>query len=132
MSADAIGPLMSRRRLLGVLAGAGVVVGVGGIAGVARIAAGGDDYEGVVAGIRRVGAAHLDSDATSGREQDLREGLPDGWAPPTGEPVTQLEVLGDRVQADFAEGRTVDVAGWRLSQTEAQAAALIAIETGAR
>lgn len=132
MSDDATAPLMSRRRVLGVLAGASVALGVGGVAGVARISGGGDDYEGVIAGIRRVGAAHLDSDATSGREQDLREGLPGGWDTPTGEPMSQLEELDDAVQADFAEGRTVDVAGWRLSQTEAQAAALIAIETGAR
>jgi hypothetical protein len=132
VSADARAPLMSRRRLLGVLAGAGAVVGVGGVAGVVRIATGGDDYDGVIAGIRRVGRAHLDSDSTSGREQDLRRGLPDGWVPPTEEPLPQLTELGDAVAADFTEGRTVEVAGWRLSETEARAAALIAIETGAR
>ena len=35
--------------------------------------------------------------------------------------------LRGRVRADFAAGRTADVAGWRLARTEARAMALLAL-----
>ncbi len=38
-----------------------------------------------------------------------------------------LPALAVEIEADFAEGRTIDVDGWVLSRTEARAAALISL-----
>lgn len=125
-------PAMSRRRLLGWMAGGGAWLGLGGLAGLGCSALrGGEDPDGVVAGIGRVGAAHLDGEAAGDTAQDLSTGVPHGWEPPTSVPLSDLAVLGEAARADFASGRTVDVAGWRLARTEADAAALIALRAGA-
>lgn len=41
--------------------------------------------------------------------------------------LSSLSALEGEIEADFAAGRTVDVAGWVLSETEARAAALISL-----
>lgn len=115
--------LLSRRTLLGLLAGsaAGLLVGCSddGSPEEARVCdavgAGGEEVpEGLVVIGTRYRELHPDDDP-SVIGADL----------PPDDPAAGLAALAQRVRADFAAGDTVDVDGWVLARTEARAAAVL-------
>jgi len=73
-----------------------------------------------------IGKAYL---VQSGSEKDLRSianALSHACGGPHGAPDKMKEALCSRIRGDFAQGRTVRVQGWVLSQTEASVCALVA------
>ncbi len=79
--------------------------------------------------VAAVGRAYLDERPDSS-EQRLAERLADdlGWS---GDEAAEVlaERLVERIRGDFREARTVRVAGWMLSETEARWAALVALRS---
>jgi hypothetical protein len=116
------GTTVSRRTVLGLLAGSGIglLVGCGSGPSADERACGAvqASIPEAPAGLVAIGARYRqlfpDDDLTAvGRD------LPE-------EPGAALAALSERVRADFAAGDTVDVDGWVLSRTEARAAAIVA------
>ncbi len=118
---------MSRRRLLGWLAGGGASALVAG--GALRFVQAGssDDADPTVGSVRRIGEAYLASVHNEGSEPALRRRLPVGWDAPEGQPMSRFGELRPSVRGDFADGHTTVVGGWCLSLAEARGAALVTL-----
>lgn len=73
-----------------------------------------------------VGTAYLGS--TTVDEAMLRAELPELTGADATALIAEFPALQPKVQADFLDGRTVDLDGWILAETEARAAALVALQ----
>lgn len=74
-----------------------------------------------------IGLAYREQTPEEDDEALLSEMLPGLEGLTAAAAVGSLPTLDSAVAADFEEGRTVEVAGWVLSRTEARAAALISL-----
>jgi len=111
---------MNRRTLLARMGSIPLVIAAGSLLDACGT---GDSKAEVMQHVANVGNAYLKqypNDANVGRlEQALQL--------PAKNPTDHLDRLERAVRADFANGRVVRVSGWSLSQTEARAAALVAL-----
>ena len=74
--------------------------------------------------IEHIGHAYLRQTPTEAHVGTLSAVLPEGWSPAN---PSWSELL-DQVAADYASGAVVVIDGWRLSRTEARAAALSVLQ----
>jgi hypothetical protein len=78
--------------------------------------------------IYRVGRRYLDQHPEHAEEENLlavlsASGIAITPATFARDPAATFRGLGNRVRADYAHGRVVDIDGWQLSASEAQTAA---------
>ncbi|HEY7137423.1 MAG TPA: hypothetical protein VIB48_20370 [Acidimicrobiia bacterium] len=113
-------PGMNRRTLLARMGSVPLVIAAGSLLDACGT---GDSKAEVLQHVANVGHAYLKEYPTDGDVARLEQAL----ALPAKNPTDHLDRLDRLVRADFANGRVVRVSGWSLSQTEARAAALVAL-----
>jgi hypothetical protein len=111
---------MTRRTLLARMGSVPLVIAAGSLLDACGT---GDSKAEVMQHVANVGNAYLKQYPNDANVARLEQAL----QLPAKNPTDHLDRLDRAVRADFANGRVVRVSGWSLSQTEARAAALVAL-----
>lgn len=120
---------MTRRRFA-AQAGRVVLAGLGLAAAAGSLACGGaGDGDPLIAALRSLPARRSDAAAVArslGWSAERARAVLDLAPAALEEPARFQAALGRRIRGDFVAGRVVSADGWRLSETEAAAAVLLA------